>query len=230
MEEMVLQNIWFHHAAIKHYFKKYNIITTHRKWSSPESSPSLPSSAPWPHSPSQEADSPPRYGVSWLVSMDSCNINLKLQLMFLTIVSPDYSPASRWPTSSRLPSLPDHSRPSLVSETEVKFINTEKVWERLGLSFNCNVRNCNWTNDTRRGQRSLTSILISWTIAAVTACGLADTLSGKGPLTVFAPTDAAFAKLPAGTVEGKYEVQLSETKITCGLSFHRNLWRGRYHN
>ena len=39
-------------------------------------------------------------------------------------------------------------------------------------------------------------------VAAVTAAGLADTLSGTGPFTVFAPTDEAFAKLPAGTVEG----------------------------
>lgn len=38
-------------------------------------------------------------------------------------------------------------------------------------------------------------------VAAVKAAGLADTLSGKGPFTVFAPTNAAFAKLPAGTVE-----------------------------
>ncbi len=38
-------------------------------------------------------------------------------------------------------------------------------------------------------------------VAAVKAAGLADTLSGKGPFTVFAPTDDAFAKLPAGTVE-----------------------------
>ena len=38
-------------------------------------------------------------------------------------------------------------------------------------------------------------------VAAVKAGGLVDTLSGKGPFTVFAPTNAAFGKLPAGTVE-----------------------------
>ena len=37
-------------------------------------------------------------------------------------------------------------------------------------------------------------------VAAVKAAGLVETLSGKGPFTVFAPTDAAFAKLPKGTV------------------------------
>ncbi len=39
-------------------------------------------------------------------------------------------------------------------------------------------------------------------VAAVKAAGLVDTLSGSGPFTVFAPTNAAFAKLPAGTVDG----------------------------
>ena len=38
-------------------------------------------------------------------------------------------------------------------------------------------------------------------VAAVKAAGLVDTLEGKGPFTVFAPTNAAFAKLPAGTVD-----------------------------
>lgn len=39
-------------------------------------------------------------------------------------------------------------------------------------------------------------------VSAVKAAGLVDTLKGEGPFTVFAPTDEAFAKLPAGTVEG----------------------------
>jgi len=38
-------------------------------------------------------------------------------------------------------------------------------------------------------------------VAAIQAAGLVDTLSGEGPFTVFAPTNAAFAKLPAGTVD-----------------------------
>jgi uncharacterized surface protein with fasciclin (FAS1) repeats len=55
-------------------------------------------------------------------------------------------------------------------------------------------------------------------VAAVKAAGLVDTLSGKGPYTVFAPTDAAFAKLPAGTVEMlvKPENKATLTRIlTC---------------
>ena len=55
-------------------------------------------------------------------------------------------------------------------------------------------------------------------VAAVQAAGLVETLSGAGPFTVFAPTNDAFAKLPAGTVEGllKPESKDALTKIlTC---------------
>ncbi len=55
-------------------------------------------------------------------------------------------------------------------------------------------------------------------VAAVKAAGLVETLEGKGPFTVFAPTNEAFAKLPAGTVESllKPENKAMLTKIlTC---------------
>jgi uncharacterized surface protein with fasciclin (FAS1) repeats len=54
-------------------------------------------------------------------------------------------------------------------------------------------------------------------VAAVTAAGLGDTLSGPGPFTVFAPTDEAFAKLPAGTVDGLLKDIPALTKI---LTYH----------
>jgi uncharacterized surface protein with fasciclin (FAS1) repeats len=62
-------------------------------------------------------------------------------------------------------------------------------------------------------------------VAAVKAAGLVETLKGKGPFTVFAPTNAAFAKLPAGTVETlvKPENKATLTKI---LTYH--VVPGRY--
>lgn len=56
-------------------------------------------------------------------------------------------------------------------------------------------------------------------VAAVKAAGLAEALSGKGPFTVFAPTDAAFAKLPAGTVESLLKPENKETLAKI-LKFH----------
>jgi uncharacterized surface protein with fasciclin (FAS1) repeats len=49
--------------------------------------------------------------------------------------------------------------------------------------------------------------------AALQAAGLVETLKGKGPFTVFAPTDEAFAKLPAGTVEALLKDKEKLTKI-----------------
>jgi uncharacterized surface protein with fasciclin (FAS1) repeats len=56
-------------------------------------------------------------------------------------------------------------------------------------------------------------------VAAVQAAGLVDALKGKGPLTVFAPTDEAFAKLPAGTVENLLKPE-NKDKLTAILTYH----------
>ena len=56
-------------------------------------------------------------------------------------------------------------------------------------------------------------------VAAVTAAGLVETLSGAGPFTVFAPVDDAFAALPAGTVESLVEPGNKE-KLAGILTYH----------
>lgn len=56
-------------------------------------------------------------------------------------------------------------------------------------------------------------------VAAVTAAGLVETLKGEGPFTVFAPTDEAFAKLPAGTVETLLKPENKE-KLVGILTYH----------
>jgi uncharacterized surface protein with fasciclin (FAS1) repeats len=56
-------------------------------------------------------------------------------------------------------------------------------------------------------------------VAAVKAAGLVDTLEGSGPFTVFAPTNEAFAKLPAGTVDNLLMVQNKDT-LTKILTYH----------
>jgi len=56
-------------------------------------------------------------------------------------------------------------------------------------------------------------------VAAVKAAGLVETLSGAGPFTVFAPTNAAFAKLPAGTVDALLKPE-NKDKLTSLLTYH----------
>ena len=55
--------------------------------------------------------------------------------------------------------------------------------------------------------------------AALTAADLVDTLKGKGPFTVFAPTDAAFAALPAGTVENLLKPE-NKDQLVAILTYH----------
>ena len=68
-------------------------------------------------------------------------------------------------------------------------------------------------------QNAVNSPIHKTLVAAVKAAGLVDTLEGPGPFTVFAPTDDAFAKLPAGTVDTlvKPENKATLTKI---LTYH----------
>jgi uncharacterized surface protein with fasciclin (FAS1) repeats len=68
--------------------------------------------------------------------------------------------------------------------------------------------------DTAVGAGSFTTL-----VAAVEAAGLVDTLKGAGPFTVFAPTDAAFAALPAGTVEDLLKPE-NKDKLTAILTYH----------
>ncbi|MGB5557514.1 MAG: fasciclin domain-containing protein [Paracoccaceae bacterium] len=68
--------------------------------------------------------------------------------------------------------------------------------------------------DTAVGAGSFTTL-----VAAVQAAGLVDTLKGEGPFTVFAPTDEAFAALPAGTVEELLKPE-NKDKLTAILTYH----------
>ena len=55
--------------------------------------------------------------------------------------------------------------------------------------------------------------------AALGAAGLVDTVKGAGPFTVFAPTDAAFAKLPAGTIDNLLKPE-NKDQLTAILTYH----------
>ena len=68
--------------------------------------------------------------------------------------------------------------------------------------------------DTAVGAGNFTTL-----VAAVQAAGLVDTLKGAGPFTVFAPTDAAFAALPAGTVEDLLKPE-NKDKLVSILTYH----------
>ncbi|QTN34664.1 fasciclin domain-containing protein [Cognatishimia activa] len=68
--------------------------------------------------------------------------------------------------------------------------------------------------DTAAGTEGFSTL-----VAAVQAAGLVDTLKGDGPFTVFAPTDEAFAALPAGTVESLLLPENKEQLISI-LTYH----------
>jgi uncharacterized surface protein with fasciclin (FAS1) repeats len=68
--------------------------------------------------------------------------------------------------------------------------------------------------DTAVGAKQFTTL-----VAAVKAAGLVETLKGEGPFTVFAPTDAAFEKLPEGTVASLLKPE-NKDKLVAILTYH----------
>lgn len=68
--------------------------------------------------------------------------------------------------------------------------------------------------DTAAGNENFSTL-----VAAVKAAGLVDTLKGEGPFTVFAPTNAAFEKLPEGTVETLLKPE-NKQQLTDILTYH----------
>lgn len=68
-------------------------------------------------------------------------------------------------------------------------------------------------------ENAVNSPIHSTLVAAVKAAGLVDTLSGPGPFTVFAPTNDAFAKLPAGTVETLLQ-PTNRSQLQSVLTYH----------
>ena len=74
-------------------------------------------------------------------------------------------------------------------------------------------------------ENALNSPIHTTLVAAVKAAGLVDALSGKGPFTVFAPTNDAFAKLPAGTVE---TLVMPENKATLTKILTYHVVAGKY--
>jgi uncharacterized surface protein with fasciclin (FAS1) repeats len=78
--------------------------------------------------------------------------------------------------------------------------------------------------DTKKAKPTVVEIAVgnedfSTLVAAVKAAGLAEALSGEGPFTIFAPTNEAFAKLPAGTVEGLLKPE-NKDKLAAILKYH----------
>jgi uncharacterized surface protein with fasciclin (FAS1) repeats len=74
-------------------------------------------------------------------------------------------------------------------------------------------------------ENALNASNVTTVVAAVKAAGLAETLQGPGPFTVFAPTNAAFDKLPAGTVDTLLKSE-NKAKLSSILTYH--VVSGRY--
>ena len=105
---------------------------------------------------------------------------------------------------------------------------TRTVQVQLGGSYNSRSAQSSRQNSSSRDSRKRTGDIVDVAagnksfgtlVAAVKAAGLVDTLKGKGPYTVFAPTDEAFSKLPKGTVESLLKPE-NRKKLVSILTYH----------
>jgi uncharacterized surface protein with fasciclin (FAS1) repeats len=99
----------------------------------------------------------------------------------------------------------------------MKLIPTKYLAAAASLAFGASALGAQTTPSKDIVETAVAAGSFKTLIAAVQAAGLAETLQGKGPFTVFAPTDEAFAKLPAGTVEALLK---DKEKLTAILTYH----------
>jgi uncharacterized surface protein with fasciclin (FAS1) repeats len=98
------------------------------------------------------------------------------------------------------------------------------VTTQVAIAGNCSATKASETTSTCSAKKDLVALAagadnFKTLVAAVKAAGLVETLQGAGPFTVFAPTDEAFAKLPAGTVENLLKPENRE-KLASILKYH----------
>jgi uncharacterized surface protein with fasciclin (FAS1) repeats len=94
----------------------------------------------------------------------------------------------------------------------------------VALAISCAVPNAVWAAEYAAAPGNIVEVAVGadnlkTLVAAVKAAELVEALQGKGPFTVFAPTDAAFAKLPPGTLENLLKPENKE-KLTGILTYH----------
>src|SRR6476619_8245345 len=103
---------------------------------------------------------------------------------------------------------------------------TARIWMVAALAAVCTVPAVasaqNATTKAKKPMKNIVQVAVeagsfNTLVAAIKAAGLVETLSGPGPFTVFAPTDAAFARLPEGTVGA---LIADKDKLTAILTYH----------
>ena len=104
-------------------------------------------------------------------------------------------------------------------DTTTKMADQPKMDDKMAEEKGVMVGGANMVMSKNIVENAVNSADHTTLVAAVKAAGLAETLSGAGPFTVFAPTNEAFAKLPAGTVDNLLKPAM-KTDLTKVLTYH----------